>query len=1070
MKLPVSKYFDLPVSVWSHSLNAKEPWNESLGDFLSGDVFTDRRIRIKIKDFQWFFKSNKDYGNKSIVDPAHYRTIERIVDGKSIPEIVTSLREYVAIHGKDKVVDAIKKMIPGATVSAQFDRIRGKNHPKTLNNMIALDIDGVDPQQTIKKLASLNLCFWISKSITGTGVYALVPLATSNLAGHFEAINLLLQKHGIDLDPLKDETRLRYWSPPDDAVINNDVKPFEEVYNVPEEIKINRGSKENPVVQLKPTTKYDSHGFAQACHKKGLKNASTNLGLTEGEIGDHLHNFMSYYHWAFNHYGISLQYAVEWTWENFFKGHSYIKTKEHSIDKIRRDFTGFYRSYINQHHIFDFDKLKENSLGNTEYDMELTLPVGKKLSSIHLPMLFTDNELKILHNRQDWTGWNNYLLDSPTNSGKTSTFTKFFINEKVKGLIVVPTQGALEQIESEYREVKLFYEKSKKVKNEDILICTTYASFGKLSGLINMRERFLVVDEFHNAILSSSKEFRNYEMNSILDRLSSFSKVVLMTGTNLKCHHPALSNFKKLKVKYDVDTQKHLQIVYYKSANRWNTVMSHLKQYSSLQVIYLDDKQESKGLGKLINALKALGYRKDEIQLANSDQKHNEQYQDMILSGKIKEGIKIIIATKIFVEALNLYDNVSAFHILTPIHGAYMQQLVTRPRHNKQCDVFLYWHEDNLADQDITFWFDQERYYQSQVNMADNFIRAFEDTEWDDIHRKSFNGNDVVRKRKIDRSDEKPVFGELQTFGHTKILDRDYLNCDYNTQELQKKYYTKNPNQLFEYLKQYNWQVKPANISHVKEDSIDKSALKALRTIEKNNAREFIWELIQSGKKENEDRVDSKNYGTIAWQIQLRTRYLYLTKVLQEQDANELMVMLQDNKKAFTLLTKRINIRQALINPKTGASDTRDFAMQLFEDFPLKSVWSSVEILKKINSLQELSFKSVYAVGRIKTATAATQLLNQYVEVKRTKKIDSTGKPTSGRKKAYVNSYEIISHHPIRNFDGEAIEPIQQLNHTEHRTPSLVTWIPLPEEFWVRLAKFARAPVNGDTSISVSIC
>ncbi|MBX2896377.1 MAG: DEAD/DEAH box helicase family protein [Cyclobacteriaceae bacterium] len=1019
IQLPNSRYFELPVSIWSHSLNAKEPWNENLGDFLSGKVFIERNVRIRMRDFDWFFKPNTKYNNKTIADPKLYSQIRNIVDGKFIPDIVEALRNYVSIHGKDGVVDAVKKMIPGATVSACFNKTRSKKEPHQVNKMIALDIDGVDTEHTIKKLKSLDICFWISKSITGTGVYALVPVSTDNLIGHFEAINLLMQKNGIGLDPLKDVTRLRYWSPPDDVIINENVKPFEDVYEVPDEVRINRGSKENPIQPLGATTNYDTGEYAKACHKKGLKNAAKNLKLNEGDIGDHLHTFLQYYHWAFNHYGLSLSYAVQWSWNNFFKDHPYIISKSHDVDRILQDFTGFYRSYQNQHHLFDFDKQKEASLCRENYDMELTLPVGEKLSSLHLPILFTENELNELYEGKDWKGWNKYLLDSPTNSGKTSTFTRYFLKQKIKGLIVVPTQGALEQIHADYPEAKLFYEKSKEISFNDVLICTTYASFEKLYKQINIYDRFLVVDEFHNVVLSTSKGYRNRELNVILDRIHKFQFVVLMTGTNLKCHHPILNSFKKLKVRYEKDTEKNLKIVYHDSSNHWNTIMKKVSSYAGLQVIYLDNKSASGSLGKLIQSLKKQGYSESEIQLANADQKSDAKYQNMILTGRVEAGLKIIIATKIFVEALNLYDQVEAFHILSPIHGAYMQQLVTRPRNNKQCDVYLYWHANSLEDRDSSYWFDQERYYQGQINWAANLIKAYEDTEWDDIHRETFGGAEVVRKKRVTFQTNDSGLSPLHEHGTTIVLECDYLNCDFNTQEQQVQLYSHNPNQLYEYLKQYNWVVLGEEVSRVNKDKIDKSELKARKKERAESIDCFIKQLVSRGALDNLVVLSEKSYGSAEWQIDIRKKYAYLGHLVKEENANELITQAVD-KRAYEIIIKQIRIRQALL---FSQGDLRQFANVIFDTFPLNSIWSSDEILKAITSIHRNTIPEFIRRNGITSRTMATQVLNLFVETKRTKKPEPGAIAPKGRKTKYVNALKIVSHHPLRNAKGEAIEP-----------------------------------------------
>ena len=59
----------------------------------------------------------------------------------------------------------------------------------------------------------------------------------------------------------------------------------------------------------------------------------------------------------------------------------------------------------------------------------------------------------------------------------------------------------------------------------------------------------------------------------------------------------------------------------------------------------------------------------------------------------------------------------------------------------------------------------------------------------------------------------------------------------------------------------------------------------------------------------------------------------------------------------------------------------------------------------------------------IRTTTAATQFLNLYVETKRYKMHDPNGIPLPGRKKAYKQGVRVASHHPLRNSNGEPIEP-----------------------------------------------
>ena len=1020
-QMPPLEYFDRNVSVWRHTYQRENPIQCTLGEFLSGKIFKDRTMIIHMRDLKYLFNSFD--GRPAKLNIEYYAKAFKMLDGCSIPEAIKHIQKHVEENGKDEIFRVCKSLMPGATVSAGFENQRRKNAPLISTKIIAVDIDDVEPEMTIDKLINLNykgspLFFWVNKSISGKGVFGLIACRTENLEWHFNAINDFLKSHGTKVDELKDITRLRYWSIPTDAKYNANTLEIAEEYKMPLEINTARKAQKKSLTSLGYTTQYDKEEYAKVCHKKGLDNAQRNLNLPSGDIGDHLHVFLKYYQWAYNYYGLSQEFAVQWSWDNFFKNHHYIVEKTHTIDRIHNDFESFYASYRDQHHCLDFDQEKRNCLGIETYDLTLPLEYGKKIGSLkELPLIGTNTEN---------SGWEKYILDSPTNSGKTSTFTNYFLKNDVKGLIVVPTQGALEQLKHDYNEVKLFYEKTKKVKSDDVLIATTYASFSKLSNDIKA-DRFLVVDEFHNMVLSSSKGFRNYELNYILDRIDKFDKVVLMTGTNLKCHHPALAPFKKVKVIYEGDTVKNFQIIYYNSNRRWNTLALKLKQYEGLQIIYMDDKKEDKGLGKLLDLLKETGYNESEIQLVNSDQKNESHYKSLVTKGRVHEKVKIIVVTKIFVEALNLYNGVDAFHILTPIHGAYMQQLVTRPRNNTKCDVYLYWSDKNIERQDNTYWLDQKYYYQTQKRWAEKHLRIFEDTEWDDIHRGMFNHADVIRKKSVDEPYTHSGFIDPIQRKQTKYVI-DYLNCDYNTQEYQVIAYKKNPEQLYEYLRQYNWVIKEAEISLTQEDELDQKSIDQRKRSYKAAVAKFTKELVEKGHTNNLYRLVEKDYDKESWKVQIRMRYMHLNTMLREPDANELILRIKDNKRTYESIVKKLEIRWAL--NEAERDDMREVASKIFEtfkqgdEFKKGDQFTSADVLKKIQAIGQECIGKIFDTKMLNTQTSATQFLNNYVETKRCKIPDPGGTPREGKKVAYTNGLEIISHHPVRRKNGTPIEPI----------------------------------------------
>lgn len=1061
-QLPQSHYFDIEVSIWKNVFHVQGPIKATLGSFLSGQFFNDNATRFNFRELEWVFKERQD--GKKYIDRKFYDPIRQMLDGCDLLTAATRLREYVTKNGKDEFVDEIKKLFYGVTVSASFDSYRNKGGCKSITKLVALDIDNVsDINSTILKLSEMNLCLWIDKSLTGTGVFCIVPIECSlgderEIKQHFDALKNQLEQQDIHIDNLKDVTRLRFWCPPDDAIINIDVTPYSEKFIQPEEMETFYGKKKNGMVAFGVTNKYDTTDYWQSCHRKGLRSAAKNLSMPEGEFNE-LNPFLKYYLWAFNHYGLSMRYVAHMCYDTFLKSHPAILSEErYSKERIFDDIAHFYHTYRKQHHILDFDKQKEAYSTVEVYDLEQTLPYSIKLTSLpELPNIHVRDGRDVSH----WSSWNKYILDSPTNSGKTTTYTKYFLENAqkvkqnivaikrkfrlleiehggilsqqdikdreraidmakrgtVKGLIVVPTQGALEQLHSDFPEIKLFYQKSRDVCEDDIVIATTYASFKNLFYKHKINDRFMVVDEFHNVVLSSHKGFRNTELNFIFDQLNSFDKVVLMTGTYLKCHHPILQDFKKLKVSFNHDITKELQIVYFNKRNRFSAVVEKILKTGeeTLQVIYLDNKDLSEDLGKVIEALKSVGYIDEQIGLANADQKCNKAYTRMILTGKVNPNVKILIVTKIFVEALNLYDNVSAFHILTPIHGAYMQQLVTRPRKNKSCTVYLYWNASCRTSQDPTYWFDSERNFEIQKLNAESIKYTFEVSEWDKIHLKTLDAHSTVRIKKSFKLVKDDLIEPAFSF------EIDWLNCDYNVQNLQLQNYRINPKQLYEYLEKYNWSFLPEHVSVAAADSLDEKIFQQRRKEKNKRIEHFIAQLTTEDAAENDYYLKEKKYDLSVpqWEIEVRRRYFQLYNMVELADAKYLISLCRDEKRAFDTIIRQLRIREVI---KSTRIDGRRYAEKIFREFPIDSKWTSEQILTKMGSIDESSFPNKM---EIRTKVKANLVLQDYVELIRTKIVNPDPKavPQKGKKIAYMHVLHVVSHNPLKGANGQPLEP-----------------------------------------------
>src|SRR6185369_11919551 len=111
------------------------------------------------------------------------------------------------------------------------------------------------------------------------------------------------------------------------------------------------------------------------------------------------------------------------------------------------------------------------------------------------------------------------ILISPTNSGKTTFFIKNAIQNKIKTILIVSLQSAIQQAKFDHPEIGVYYqfEKTKNLHACDC-IATTYQSFNKVCAILKdeLQDWHVVYDEAHNAVLSADKNYRGKEMNRIL--------------------------------------------------------------------------------------------------------------------------------------------------------------------------------------------------------------------------------------------------------------------------------------------------------------------------------------------------------------------------------------------------------------------------------------------------------------------------------------------------------------------------------------------------------------------------
>jgi len=180
-----------------------------------------------------------------------------------------------------------------------------------------------------------------------------------------------------------------------------------------------------------------------------------------------------------------------------------------------------------------------------------------------------------------------------------------------KKIILVPTIGALKNIEHKYN-ASSFYETNKNVSDKDELIVCTYSSAPALFKTVNswkggLKRYTLIVDEQHNFAVSSSKNYRNKELNYVLDNIHQFNKRIFMTGTYFPVEHPAIKHFKLHRVKWEDKKIKNATVVFFE--DKLKAIESRLVR-GKKNIIYLQDKRMDKQLGKLVAYLKSNNWDK----------------------------------------------------------------------------------------------------------------------------------------------------------------------------------------------------------------------------------------------------------------------------------------------------------------------------------------------------------------------------------------------------------------------------------------------------------------------------
>ena len=126
--------------------------------------------------------------------------------------------------------------LPAATISGVFEPTRKEKELVKHSGLICIDIDHVDDTAAVMELlANMENVAYCSRSASGNGVFAIIPLAYPDKhKQQFEALRRYFREQGIELDgQCSDITRLRAASYDPEAMIRLDAVPYRGIYEEP---------------------------------------------------------------------------------------------------------------------------------------------------------------------------------------------------------------------------------------------------------------------------------------------------------------------------------------------------------------------------------------------------------------------------------------------------------------------------------------------------------------------------------------------------------------------------------------------------------------------------------------------------------------------------------------------------------------------------------------------------------------------------------------------------------------------------------------------------------------------
>jgi len=607
--------------------------------------------------------------------------------------------------------------------------------------------------------------------------------------------------------------------------------------------------------------RYIAENFDKECidYTKKLKGAVQNYFLNIVKTQNFTFNSENINSFAFKFFRQALSFAIpkDRAYELFVK-----KVNYHSAARYGK----FYAEeiYDKYSHTFGLRFVEKSVVkSDMEYDEIISLEVDKLSNS-------------------DFKTTKDTILIADTNIGKTTWASTN--NPDEKRVILVPTVGALKSIVQKYK-ASAFYENEKNVKEGDKIIVSTYSSYTNLYSVLRNFESkgsdyVLYMDECHNLAVSTNKKFRNKELNFLMDNMKLFKRRVFMTGTYFPVMHPNLKKFKKVLIKKAVQEKKNAKIVPY--TDKHKSLLKNLKK-GEKNIIYLQNKQMDKELGRLISYLKNNGWER--IYCLNSDQKNSDYFKKLISNEILPEDAEIIITTSITIEALNILDiDIKSVHFLTFENPRLMEQMVNRMRKVLPENIYIYISNKYLFEPRVKS-FDiiktQEELQDKSQLLLNTFFPSKRMVDSSNLSNAMF--NNLLFKDKI-------LFRETR-----KRLDIDYLAIANYVYEQETLLCKTNIQYMEKLLGQYNWSLTIDNEDKEKRTRKEikqiKESIKPIieNIIESHSLILNEMEGLESPDEVIKERYDNHHYKFKKDEKDFYLMYLKLRNYVESKDAISLI-------------------------------------------------------------------------------------------------------------------------------------------------------------------------------------